>query len=230
MAEQMHQELQIPFVTLTVTLRLFLPPFHSWENWSPKKWNAGPSVSWLVGPGFKPRLWFLSVRGSPRHALIQFSLIGKNPLFTEGYLWRRIFGGGGGVWTQGLALPFEPYLPPDPFLALIIFLIRSPIISQGWPWWPSYLCFLHSQNHRNMPPHLGYLPRWSLANFFPGLASNHDPPNPYPLNRWDYGCEPPHPDLFACVSWDNFSNKLLGTWILFLRVSGHNHDQVKCCL
>jgi hypothetical protein len=36
-----------------------------------------------------------------------------------------------------------------------------------------------------------YSLRWDLANFFPRLASNCDPPNPHLVYSWDYTSELP---------------------------------------
>jgi hypothetical protein len=52
------------------------------------------------------------------------------------------------------------------------------------------LCLCHSQsglelshscsgNVIHVPPHPAYWLRWGLTNFFPGMASIHDPPNHY---------------------------------------------------
>jgi hypothetical protein len=41
-----------------------------------------------------------------------------------------------------------------------------------------------------MLPHSACLLRWSFANFFPGLALNHSPPNLCLLSSWNNKHEP----------------------------------------
>jgi hypothetical protein len=42
--------------------------------------------------------------------------------------------------------------------------------------------------------------RWDFKNYFPGLASNHHPPDVRFLNSWDYRREPPLPAVSASLS------------------------------
>jgi hypothetical protein len=41
-----------------------------------------------------------------------------------------------------------------------------------------------------------YLLRWSLTNFLPGVASNHNPPDFHLPSSWDYRCESLHSATF----------------------------------
>jgi hypothetical protein len=56
------------------------------------------------------------------------------------------------------------------------------------PGWTQILLFTipHSWDVKCRPPHPVYWLRCDLANFFPGLAKNHQSPNLNLLCSWDY--------------------------------------------
>jgi hypothetical protein len=50
-----------------------------------------------------------------------------------------------------------------------------------------------------------YCLKWGLANIFPGLALNHDPPDLHFWSSWDYRHEPMYPGLkiFLIFNWND---------------------------
>jgi hypothetical protein len=96
------------------------------------------------------------------------------------------------VWTQGLALSRQVLYHlnhvPSPFFCFNYF---SDRVSRAFACgclrpWSSYLCLLCNWDYRYDPPHLACWLRRGLANFFPRLALNCNPPDLCLPSSWDY--------------------------------------------
>jgi hypothetical protein len=67
------------------------------------------------------------------------------------------------------------------------------------PYHQVYLCL--SSNQVTGVHHHTKLVYWSFTSFFPGLASNHDPPNLPFQSIWDYGCASPYQPHSEDFKW-----------------------------
>jgi hypothetical protein len=107
------------------------------------------------------------------------------------------FGGGTGVWTQGLSLArqvlYHLSLAPNPVSALVIFQVKSHIFAQGLA--SDFTPLTYNPHVAKMTISIitpAYLLRCGLTHFLPKLSLTLSLLISYLSRSWCYRHEPPH--------------------------------------